>query len=91
MIDANTGKTIFHKTFEFSRPDSANVYPSPCLAGTSLFIGNDAGETLIVQPSEQSAVVALSSLPHGSGATPTFSGHRMFIRGGKLLYCISAP
>ena len=88
VLDAKTGRTILNKTLDFARTDGANVYPSPCLAGKLLFIGNDAGEILIVEPTGQSAVIGLNSLPRGSGATPAFSGQRMFVRGGKLLYCI---
>jgi len=91
VLDAKTGQTILSNTLEFSRAEGANVYPSPCLAGRALFVGNDAGETLIVEPTGQGAVIGRNSLPRGSGATPAFSGRRMFIRGGKLLYCIGEP
>jgi outer membrane protein assembly factor BamB len=89
VLDAKTGKTRLHRTLEFTRTDSASVYPSPCLAGKYLFISNDAGETLTVEPTDQAAVVGTSFLPHGSGATLTCSDKRLFIRGGKLLYCIA--
>ena len=91
VLDANTGKTILNKTLEFTRTDGVNVYPSPCLAGKVLFIGNDVGEILIVDPNNPVVVLGANSLPRGSGATSTFSGQRMFIRGGKLLYCVGAP
>ena len=92
VIDAATGKTVLQKTLDLppaGRVESPNVYPSICLAGKHLFVGNDAGETMLLQPGDRGTVVAATnSLPGGSGATPTFSGQRMFVRGGKLLYCI---
>jgi len=51
-------------------------------------IGNDAGVSMLVEPGDELAVVAVNLLPAGSGASATFSNRRMFIRGGKLLYCI---
>jgi len=91
VIDANTGKSILRKTLELApagRRDGPNVYPSPCLAGRHLFVGNDAGETVLLEPGDQGAAVGSGSLPGGSGATPAFSGKRMSVRGGKLLYCV---
>jgi len=88
VIDANTGKTLLNKTLEFPRTDAPHVYPSLCLAGKQLFASNDAGDTLRLEPGDQGAVTGSNSLPRGSGATPTFSGQRMFVRGGKILYCI---
>ena len=91
VIDARTGKTLFTKTLDLApagRADGPNVYPSICLAGKLLFVGNDAGEAVFLELGDNLTVVAKNSLPDGSGGTPTFSGKRMFIRGGKLLYCI---
>ena len=46
---------------------------------------------MFLKPDDQGTVVGTNSLPGGSGGTPTFSGKRMFVRGGKLLYCIGEP
>jgi len=94
VIDASTGKILLSKKLDLApaaRADGASVYPSPCLAGKHLFIGNDAGETTILEPADQGVAIGSGLLPRGSGGTPTFSGRRMFVRGGKLLYCLSAP
>jgi outer membrane protein assembly factor BamB len=91
VLDAKTGKTILNKALPFSPTENANVYPSVCLAGKSLFVGNDAGEMLVLEPTEKGTALATNSLPRGSGASLLLSGKRMFIRGGKLLYCLGAP
>ncbi len=91
VIDARTGKTVVKKSLDLPTParsDGPNVYASPCLAGKHVLVGNDAGDTALVEPGDQATVAATNSLGAGSGATPTFRGKRMFVRGGKLLYCI---
>ena len=91
VIDAHTGKTLLNQQLELTpaaRRDSAHVYPSLCLAGKHLFASNDAGDTMLLDPGEDATPVAVNRLPGGSGGTPAFSGKRLFIRSGKLLYCI---
>lgn len=89
VIDAATGKTLLQTTLEMppaGRSDGPSVYPSICLAGKRLLIGNDAGDAMLLEPRDQLSVVARNSLPGGSGGTPTLSGQRMFLRCGKVLY-----
>jgi hypothetical protein len=92
VIDAAGGKTILAKTLALppaGRADGPNVYPSLCLAGKRLFLSNDAGDTVLLEPDDRGAVAGTNSLPSGSGGTPTFSGTRMYVRGGTTLYCIA--
>jgi outer membrane protein assembly factor BamB len=94
VIDAATGKTILKKTLKLppaGEKEGPSVYPSPCLAGKCLYIANDAGEMVLLAPDDQGTQVASNALPAGAGGTPTFSGKRMFVRGGKMLYCIGEP
>ena len=91
VIDARTGKIVVKKTLDLppaGRTDGPHVYPSLCLAGNRVLVGNDAGDTAFLEPGAQATVAGTNSLGAGSGATPAFSGKRMFVRGGKLLYCI---
>lgn len=91
VIDAATGKTLLKKTLEMppaGRSESPNIYPSICLAGKRLLVCNDAGDATLLEPGDQLSVVARNSLPGGSGGTPTLSGQRMFLRCGKVLYCL---
>jgi outer membrane protein assembly factor BamB len=91
VLDAGSGKSVLQKTLALppaGAKDGPNIYASPCLAGKLLFLSNDAGETLLLEPGDRLTVVGSNSLPNGSGGTPTFSGKRMFVRGGNFLYCI---
>lgn len=94
VIDAGTGKTLLSRKLDLASAtggDGASVYPSPCLVGKRLFINNDAGRTTILELGDQGTVIGSGSPPGGSGGTPAFSGRRVFVRGGKLLYCLAAP
>jgi hypothetical protein len=51
-------------------------------------VGNDAGESLLIEPGDKCTVVGGNSLPGGSGGTAAFSDKRIFLRGGKFLYCV---
>ena len=91
VIDAGTGRTLLKKTLQLppaGSTDSPNIYPSVCLAGKRLLIANDAGEAVFIEPGDKGAVLGGGALPAGCGATPTFSGRRMLVRGGKFLYCV---
>jgi outer membrane protein assembly factor BamB len=91
VIDANTGKTLQSQQLELAPPaarDGAKVYPSLCLAGKHLFVSDDAGNTVLLEPDEHGTMFRVNNLPVGSGGTPAFRGKRMFLRGGKFLYCV---
>lgn len=91
VIDAATGRTRLKKALDLppgGRGTSPNVYPSLCLAGNHLFVGNDAGETALLEPGDAGTAVGLNALPAGSAGTPVFAGRRMYVRGGKFLYCV---
>jgi outer membrane protein assembly factor BamB len=94
VIDAGTGKVLLKKPIEFSAQKdagAASAYPSLCLAGKAIFAANDAGKTVVLEPGEGGVIVGSGSLPGGSGGTPAFGGRRAFVRGGSILYCLSAP
>lgn len=93
VIEAQTGKTVLTKKLEWAAPrmDNASAYPSLSLTGQHLFLGHDAGATLLLQPGDQGTVIASNSLPGGSGATHVFDGRRLFLRGDRFLYCVGRP
>ena len=67
---------------------TAYLYPSPALAGGKIFLGNDAGTMLVLKPGDEYEQVSENALDEGSGACPVFEGERLYLRGGKNLYCI---
>ena len=93
VLDAATGKALLKKTLDLppaGRSESPNIYSSVCLVGKHLLVGNDAGETAWIEPGDEGKVAGTNTLPAGSGSTPVFSGGRMFVRGGHVLYCVEA-
>ena len=55
VIDAGTGKVILKRKLEMGQvagADNASIYPSLCLGGKNLWVGNDAGETMILEPGD---------------------------------------
>jgi len=69
--------------------ESPTVYPSIVLAGNHLFVSDDAGTTIVLAPGKQPKPLKVNRMAEGSGATPAFTGGRMFIRGGETLFCVA--
>jgi outer membrane protein assembly factor BamB len=85
VLDAATGKVLLEKPLEID----PNIYPSLTIAGKYLFLGNDKGTMLVLEPGKEFKQVRQNELPDGgSGASPVFSGSQLFLRGGENLYCI---
>jgi outer membrane protein assembly factor BamB len=84
VLNAATGAVLLEKGLDLS----PQVYPSLSLAGNHLFVGNDQGEMLVLEPGREYKQVRQNTLPEGSGASPAFAGPHLFLRGGAVLYCI---
>ena len=89
-LEAHTGRLSYYEkelALRFSaggqpgRPP-ANLYPSVTLAGKRLLVGNDAGETLVLQPGEQYKEACRNTIDNGSGASLVPDGARLFLRAG---------
>jgi outer membrane protein assembly factor BamB len=65
-----------------------SCYPSPVLAGGYIFVGNDKGKTIVLEPGKDIKIRATNELGDGSSGTPAFSGDKMLVRSGKELVCI---
>ena len=95
-LDAATGKTVWKKTLEIPSAGGmaamapANLYPSLALAGGKLFLSNDTGTMLVLEPGRVYKEVSKNLLDEGSGAGPVFAGTRLYLRGGEELYCIGS-
>jgi len=95
VLDAATGKSVLEQTLKIApaggedpEHPNANMYPSISLAGGKLFISNDIGQTLLLEPTKEYQEVGVNKLPEGAGATPAFVGDRIYMRAGEFLYCI---
>jgi outer membrane protein assembly factor BamB len=85
VLDAATGEVLLEKELDLA----SNLYPSLALAGGRLYVGNDQGEMLVLEPGNAYKELGHNRLPEGSAASPVFSGPRLFLRGGEYLYCFS--
>lgn len=94
VLDAKTGKAVGEKELDIPNASGkpgvlpAHIYPSIVLAGKHLFVFNDIGTCLILEPGRNPKPVGRNSLPEGAPGTPVFAGKHIFIRGGENLYCI---
>ena len=94
VLDAGDGKVLLTKELDIpsaagrDNMPAANIYPSLSLAGRHLFLSNDIGYTIVLEPAREYREVRRNRLPEGSGGTPAFAGGRMFARDGQQLLCI---
>lgn len=95
ILDAATGATVLERVLKLApaggediEHGNANVYPSLCVADGKVYVGNDIGQTFVLEASREYREIARNQLPEGSGSTPAIAGTSMFIRAGEHLYCI---
>jgi outer membrane protein assembly factor BamB len=94
VLDVKSGEVLATQQLEIPSAGSpagmprANVYPSITLAGKHLFVSNDRGDTLVLEPGRAYKKVRRNGLDEGSGGTPVFVGRRIYVRGGANLYCL---
>lgn len=95
VLDAATGATVLERVLKLAPAGgedldhgNANVYPSLTVADGKLFVGNDVGQTFVLEATREYKELARNQLAEGSGATPAFAGSSLFIRSGEFLYCI---
>lgn len=99
VLEAKTGKIAWQKEIEIGcqsgKPgvESANVYPSLTLCGKYILLGNDIGQTLILEQGKECKEykeVARGSIDKGSAACPVPEGNVLYLRGATKLYAIGA-
>ena len=84
VIDAQTGEVIHEEKLKLGK---GVTYPSIAMAGNYLFISNDNGTTVVMEPGREPKQIQQNSLePFRS--SPVFIGNRLYIRGMEHLYCI---
>ncbi len=84
VLDSKTGKALVEKEMDLG----PNFYPSLALAGGFLFLGNDKGDMVVLEPGRAYKELRRNELPNGSGASPVFHGPHALLRGGEYLYCV---
>jgi outer membrane protein assembly factor BamB len=94
VLDARRGDILLEQELpmppaEEGGAGNAAVFSSLCLAGGLLFVGNDHGDTLVLQPGKTFKLLSRNHLGSGSVSTPTFAGKCMYLRSGRKLYCIA--
>jgi outer membrane protein assembly factor BamB len=83
VIDIADGTVVATKKLKLR----GTMYPSIALAGGKLFVSDDQGTTLVLEPGREYVELASNSLEPFRG-TPVFAGGRIYIRTLKNLYCI---
>jgi outer membrane protein assembly factor BamB len=98
ILDARDGKLLALRDLEFPAPKNSapasnaaapNMYPSLVAAGNFVFAFNDAGDALVLKPGKTFHELRRNHLGEGHGGTPVFDGHRIYLRSGAELFCIS--
>jgi len=83
VLDTADGIVLYSKKLNLR----GTMYPSITLAGGNLYVSDDQGTTLVLEPGREYRELAANRLePFRS--TPVFDGKRLYIRGLQHLYCI---
>jgi len=94
ILDAQDGRILVRRDLDppaaNGRPPAAaaNMYPSLVLAGNLLFVLNDQGDAVVLEPGRQYKELKRNHLSDGHGGAPAFDGKCIYLRGGQNLYCI---
>ena len=86
VIDAETGEVILEEKLNLGKGDA---FPSIILAGKYLFVSNDNGTTVVMEPGREPKEIRRNTL-EAFRSSPIFVGKRMYIRGRENLYCIGS-
>jgi outer membrane protein assembly factor BamB len=94
ILDSKDGKILATRELDMltrrDRPElpAANMYPSLALAGNRLYVFNDLGDALVLEPGREFRELKRNHLGEGHGGVPAFDGERLYLRSGQNLYCI---
>ena len=100
VVDAATGQTIYTQVVEdFHARTQWVFYPgvccSPTLAGKYIYMMDDCGTTVVLEPGREFKKVAANPLENLNNdiqeqtlSTPIFEGNRMYFRSPGYLFCI---
>ncbi len=98
--DAATGELVYRKVLPMKPKTQywgwAGASASPTLAGRNIYLMDNQGQTIVLQPGRQYKEVAQNVLEESKDgksqeqmvSTPVFEGSRMYYRSPNYLYCI---
>jgi outer membrane protein assembly factor BamB len=97
--DAASGEIVYRKVLPMKPRTAywnwAGASASPTLAGKYIYLMDNQGKTVIIEPGKQYKEVAQNTLEEAAGneqaqtlSTPIFEGTRMYYRTPGYLYCI---
>lgn len=94
VLDAKDGSLVQSRDLDIAnmsgRPGvtAGALYPSLALAGKYLYISNDQGETLVLEPGREFHQIALNNLSDRIAGNLVFVGKKLFLRTRQSVYCI---
>lgn len=83
-IDAQSGEIIHQEKLKVG----GRVSPSITVGGKWLYVGDESGKMLVLDPSGGKPKLVTENLLEPHRASPVFSRDRMYLRGLKTLYCV---
>jgi hypothetical protein len=85
VYDAKTGDSIYKQRLPLK---DGRLDPSLALAGGKLFVSDNRGATLLVEPGRKFKSLGQNELKEELSSSPTFDGKRVYIRTEENLFCL---
>jgi len=83
VLDASTGALVYETRLDLA----GQIYPSISCAGNRIYVSNDAGTTVVLEPGREYKELARNKLePFRSSLV--FVDKRVYVRSERALYCI---
>jgi outer membrane protein assembly factor BamB len=82
-VDWRSGKQVFS-----ARLAGVSMQSSPVVTADGLVYFASGGRSVVIRPGESLDIVATNELDDPSAASPAVSQGRLYIKGGRYLYCI---
>jgi outer membrane protein assembly factor BamB len=93
VIDATRGTLVYDKQLDIASMGggaggTANLYASLAMANGRIYITNDKGQTVVIEPGEQYKEVARNALNTTVVGNLAFAGTRIYVRTPDSLICL---
>ena len=87
-LEPATGKTIWRDTLP---RDRSNYYASPLIASGQLYAAREDGVVFVARVGDRFELLAENKMGESIIASPVAVSNRLFLRGEKHLFCVTAP